>query len=259
MNPDEQKPMKPYELQEQFAKSWIGVHGDKINEVTSKVRKVRKIFTQLCGNFMGPPSILDVGCADGSVLYPLTNRAAIHGIDISDRFLRVAKSRGYDLCFRQNIDGERLAVASGYYNMAFAGDVLEHVVDTDWLLYQINAALKIKGYLVLSIPNVRTLASLGAMVFYGYPPVGSARYRSGHFRDFTLHTVKLALDNNGFRVTEAIGTDILLPFFGDTLSWLATYLPSWSSQIILVCRKEWSVCYQRTNAVDRDIYNRGDK
>jgi SAM-dependent methyltransferase len=256
--PDYRAPLAPHELQQAFAQDSAEHDGPTLSEAGAKVRKVRKLFRTLI-HPVRHTRILDVGCADGSVLYPFVSESTeLHGIDVSAAYLQTAAQRGYRVT-QANIDGAPLPYKNYFFDLVYAGDVLEHVVDTDWALAQINRVMVHSGRLVLTIPNVRTPASLAAMVLLGIPPVGSARYRSCHFRDFTLRTIKIALSNNGFKIEKAIGADFGVPFVGGCFERLANVLPSWAWQIIIVARKLTNTSYTREKVTDRDIYNRGEK
>jgi len=71
------------------------------------------------------------------------------------------------------------------------------------------------------------------MMLLGYPPMYPPRYRSPHVRDFTTPTLKLALRNYGFEVERMVGGTSWFPIAGDCLSWLATWVPSWSTTLIV--------------------------
>ena len=50
----------------------------------------------------------------------------------------------------------------------------------------------------------------------------AARYRSAHFRDFTLRTIKIVLKAHGFRLEQAVGSAFYLPKIEEFWSPLAT-------------------------------------
>jgi SAM-dependent methyltransferase len=110
------------------------------------------------------------------------------------------------------------------------------VVNTDFVLMEINRVLRQNGTFVLCIPNLSQPVSWAIQVFSDLPPMFSARYRSSHVRDFTLKTIKAAIKANGFRIKEVSGT-YMFPFnniFGRTIARMA---PRLSIKIITNCEK----------------------
>src|SRR5207248_751197 len=94
------------------------------------------------------------------------------------------------------------------------------------------------------------------MAFADLPPMYSARYRSAHYRDFTLRTMAIALTNHGFGIEAVIGTHFYFPGFGDVLSGLASWLPRWASQIVIKAQKTAMSQYSAKEAASVDIYSR---
>lgn len=251
------QPMSPQDLQLALAEDCVKSSGAVLSEDTAKIRKIRRLVKSILqGN--STYRILDIGSADGSVLYPFINDPAVTeivAVDQNPAFLDVAKSRGFKtVC--TNIDCKRLPFEDRTFDIVYAGDVIEHMVDTDWFLSECNRVLRQNGILILSIPNIRTPASIAAMIFCDYPPMGSARYRSGHFRDFTLSTAKMAIKNNGFNVVHHEGAYIYIPGLGEAFTWLASYLTSWSLQMIIEARKVSDSSYTRKNVTAGNIFDR---
>ena len=130
-----------------------------------------------------------------------------------------------------------LPYADGTFNIIFSGETIEHQLDTDWLLLEFNRVLKPGGQLVLTFPNIRTPLGIAMLLFLDMPPMYAARYRAGHFRDFTLRIIKLALVKHGFRHEKSYGTAFYLPKIGECWAGLASILPSWSHQVVTVSTK----------------------
>jgi 2-polyprenyl-3-methyl-5-hydroxy-6-metoxy-1,4-benzoquinol methylase len=220
------------------------------NEREPRVIKVRRLLADL------PPGqkILDVGCADGAILKPLTAQHQLHGIDICQPLLDRAKANGFiPQCV--DLENNSLPYKDGEFDVVFSGETIEHHVDTDWFLSEINRVLKPNGLLLLSFPNIRTITSLLMMALLDYPPMMSARYRSGHYRDFTLKTMRLALKNHHFQIEKVMGSDFYFPGIGSVGSALATVLPSWSTVVIVKATKMANSQYSVGDVTQNDIYN----
>lgn len=219
------------------------------NEQEPRVIKVRRLLADL------PPGqkILDVGCADGAILKPLIPRHQLHGVDICQPLLDRAKANGFTTqCI--DLENNSLPYKDGEFDVVFSGETIEHHVDTDWFLSEINRVLKLNGLLVLSFPNVRTLTSIAMMTLLDYPPMMSSRYRSGHYRDFTLATMRLAMKNHHFQIEKVIGSDFWFPGIGSCGSVLATILPSWSTVVIIKATKLANSQYSVADATHNEIY-----
>ena len=211
-----------------------------------RVGKVREWFSRF-----PPGRVLDVGCGDGSVMKPLIERHEIHGVDISSG--AVAKANAAGIKAKLHDLEEPLPFADGFFDAVFCGETIEHQVDTDWLLSEINRVLKVEGQLVLTYPNIRTPVGIFMLVFLDMPPMYSARYRAPHYRDFTFRTIKIALRNNGFEVVKAAGGAFHVPGIGECCETLASLLPRFASTVILLAKKITNSSYQPENAV-REIY-----
>ena len=121
-------------------------------------------------------------------------------------------------------------------------------------MFEINRVLKPGGKLVLTFPNIRTILGLGMMLFFDLPPMYAARYRSAHFRDFTLRTIKIVLKAHGFRFERAIGSAFYLPKIEEFWSPLATHLPSWAYTVVVVATKQTESTYSSESVMPTRLY-----
>jgi len=237
--------MKASELQNKTGENWWFPKEPR----NARIDKVRRLFSKLSG----PQKILDVGCANGAILKPLVQRHELHGVDISATLVKLANESGIKtLC--HDLESGPLPYPDKSFDCVFCGETIEHHVDTDWLMSEMNRVLKTGGQLVLTFPNVRTVVSLAMMLFFDLPPMYSARYRAPHYRDFTVKTIKMVLRNHQFRLDETIGAAFYFPFLGEFLPSLATYFPSWSSTVIVIATKMADSHYSSDDAIALRIY-----
>jgi len=232
--------MRPEELQKLYADRTAreGYTGD---DSSNRFRKVSSLMRE----YTTPQKVLDVGCATGSLLKSFTELHDISGVDISEMFLERARRNGYKQTVQLDVSTHALPFEDKTFDVVFCGECIEHIVDTDWLYCGINRVLKAGGHFLLTFPNLRTPISF-AMMLLNLPPMYSARYRAGHVRDFTTRTMKIALANNGFRIDKMVGADFYLPKIGGSLGWLADFLPSWSSAVVVRAVKEADAAYSVT-------------
>ncbi len=197
--------------------------------------------------------ILDVGCADGEVLRPFVGCDEIHGLDFTQTFVEQACAVGVR-ARRCDVANEPFPYPDGSFDVVFTGETIEHLIDTDRFLTEINRVLRPGGRLVLTAPNVRTPVSVAMLVGFGLPPQFSARYRSPHYRDFTLRTLRLALGNNGFDIEQAYGASFFVPGRGECLTRLARWIPSWASQMVVVATRTRPASYDASTTVAPALY-----
>lgn len=214
-----------------------------------RVDIVRRIMSALPAG----SSILDVGCADGGILRPLVKTHEIHGVEITPCFVERAIQHGVR-AVQHNIEDKPLPYPPGKFDAVFCGETIEHQVDTDWLLFQINQVLKPGGKLVLTFPNIRTFLGIAMMLFFDLPPMYAARYRSAHFRDFTLRTVKIVLKAHGFQLEEARGSAFFLPKIGEFWTPLAGIFPSWAHTVVVVATKQKESTYSNETVIPTTLY-----
>jgi|SRR5579859_3560728 len=221
-------PLTPSEMQ------WIYSHDGSSTpeDVTDpRVTKVRMLFTKLPSKL----KILDVGCANGAILQSFRSKHELHGVDISECLIKAANKNGF-IAKVHDLSNDQLPYEDGIFDVVFSGETIEHQIDTDWFLLELNRVLKPGGKLILTFPNIRTLLGI-AMMLFDMPPMYSSRYRHPHFRDFTLRYIKLALARHGFSHEKSIGSTFYLPKIGQCCSSLATFFPSWSQTTIVVAKK----------------------
>ena len=202
-----------------------------------RIEKVRRIFAE-----SNAKTILDVGCANGTILKLLPGARELHGVDISEVLVKRANAIGVKALVH-DVESGPLPYSDATFDAVFSGEVIEHLVDTDWLLSEINRVLKPGGMVVLTFPNIRTVLSLLMMAFFDIPPMYAARYRASHVRDFTLKTIKIALDKNGFTFRQAVGTAFYFPKIGEFGKGLAEWFPSWSHTSVVVAAKHRDAVY----------------
>ena len=240
-------PPSSTELQFQYGH---GTETSYVLNVDGRIQKSRQYVATL------PPGskILDIGCADGSILGPFSKTHELHGVDCHEEYTQMAFVRNNMKGVVHDISAAPLPYADGEFDGVFSGETIEHQVDTDWFLAEVNRVLKIGGTFVLTMPNVRTMLSLGMMVLLDMPPKFSARYRGPHYRDFTLKLGKIALQNHGFEIQKYTGGNIHIPGLGPTASGLASLFPSWADTIIFLAVKRATKPYSLEEASNTDVY-----
>ena len=179
--------------------------------------------------------ILDIGCWDGFLSTLLReNDNEVIGVDISEKAIELSKQRGLDV--KRVSFEEDLPFPEGTFDVVVAGEVIEHVFDTDRFLIDIKRVLKEHGCLILTTPN---LASLGRriLLLLGISPLVETSLgdnAAGHIRYFTKSSLFSLLEKHGFKVEN---------FFSDVVNFnnrgtmrsiaLARVWPSFGASLIV--------------------------
>lgn len=148
---------------------------------------------------------LDVGCATSPLGRYLANgnrgvRWLSFGLDFSQA-IWVAQSMGVNACLCDL--AECWPIEDNSFDVVFLGEVIEHFLDTDFVLQQTFRVLKHKGLVFVSTPNLTSLENR-IRVLLGYHPrfmdfrIGPDSI--GHCRYYTLNKLKSQLLANSFIV-----------------------------------------------------------
>ena len=142
------------------------------------------------------PSVLDVGCASGSVLVFLRERGwRVTGVEISPCAEYAKKERGLDV---RNIPLEENSFADKSFDVVLASHLIEHLNDPRSFLTETRRILKDDGHIFITTPNID---GFQARIFRG-------NWRSAifdHLYLFSISTLKKLLKKCGF-TTEKIST-----------------------------------------------------
>lgn len=232
---------------------------------SSSPRLQEKILEILFRIKVNVENYLDIGCNDGAFtikIAEVVQAKNIYGVDIADEGLRIAAKRKIKT-FKVDVNYERLPFSNEYFNFNFisAVDVIEHLVNSDNFLSEVQRTIKNDGVFLLSTPNLSSWLSIISLIL-GYVPPSydiSLKYRvgkpfgvykykkstSGHIK---LYTIKALLDHlsvYGFKAYKIVGVPTItsasdsskivkiLSFFDTLFSVSRRY----SSGIILIAKK----------------------
>lgn len=160
-------------------------------------------------NRMNPKkaNILDIGCHDGTFLSLVKNRNNnFFGLEASDWGVEKARKKGIEANQYFFNDEAKLPYADNFFDVVAAGEIIEHIYDTDFFLSEIYRVLKPGGHLIISTPNI---ASLGRrlFLFFGLNPIIEVSPNEsesvGHIRYFTFKTLKDILEKHNFKIVSA--------------------------------------------------------
>ncbi|PHV10201.1 class I SAM-dependent methyltransferase [Chitinimonas sp. BJB300] len=145
--------------------------------------------------------ILDVGCSGGMIGASIKKRqeSQITGIERNVMAaMEAAKALDFVLCgdFFELLPD----LPVNHYDAIILADVLEHVLDTQGLLFLLRERLAADGALILSVPNVRHWSLIKHLLEGGWDYQDEGLLDRDHKRFFTARTLVQDLDKAGFVV-----------------------------------------------------------
>jgi len=196
----------------------------------------------------GSPA-LDVGCGDGG--FSLKLGADVYGIDVSSEAVSLANERGVKA--RVADAGGDWPFQDAFFELVFAGEVIEHVYDTERFLQECRRVLKPGGRLILTTPNLAAWYSRVALLF-GYQPFwsevalhsnpgklggGGEGEPSGHIRVMTTRALKQLVASQGFAIEHVFGSAQVevVPRLARPLERFLARFPSLAGNVGLVARR----------------------
>ncbi|MDD5772186.1 MAG: class I SAM-dependent methyltransferase [bacterium] len=206
----------------------------------SRIKKSIEIIRK-----MTPGLFLDIGCSDGSWGSYWKNKGwKCFGTDINPGSIESAGNKGIEakIC---DLNKDPLPFGDKIFDLIFAGEVIEHLIDTDGFLKEIYRCLKPEGKLLLTTPNLVSFENRLRMFLGRYPMwVDYSLNGSGHVRAYNPRVLKKQLIENGFLIK--IHTGNWVPFLPQSMvndidfpcmSITGTLFPNIAMDIIILAEK----------------------
>ena len=195
--------------------------------------------------------VLDVGCVDGFLAKDFKAMGMyVIGVDGSPSAVEVAKSR-CDEAYVADLGRQPLPIPDASVDLIWAGEIIEHIFDTETFLEDLLRVAAPGALLILSTPNLaswinRISIVLGAQPFFtevGVRPSNDGSFLrkvtepAGHIRNFTASSLKHLLQSCGWRVDSIRGACILVGKGRTIDRALGRIAPSLATDLVAVCRK----------------------
>jgi len=189
---------------------------------------------------------LDIGCSTGEWgQYWIRHGWDVSGTDINRDHLRESEKKGIKISYC-DLNTEKLPYRNDFFDLIFAGEIIEHLIDTDGFLEEVYRCLRPGGFLLLTTPNLVSFENRLRSVLGFYPKWVDYRLQgSGHIRAYTLPALKHQLRSTGFKVKKVTGNWV--PFipqrFADDvkfpcLSFTGSLFPGLAMDIIVLAEKQ---------------------
>lgn len=209
-----------------------------------RIKHIFNIFGNLINESRGN-KLLDVGCADGRIGKQLIDLGySVYGMDVSSVLIKKAKKKGIKTKLFDAADG--LPYKDEVFDFVFAGEIIEHLLDTEFIIKEINRILKIGGYAVITTPN---LVHLPDRMFFlkGCAP-GQTQplhvFLKYHIRQFTHGSWNNILHQFNFKVIDSRSSIVVFERDSKDINkvkkyskFLADLFPSLGASVIVVSKK----------------------
>ncbi len=152
-----------------------------------------------------PPRVLDLGCGEGQFAAELAGAGfPVVAADVAEEPLRRARARHPDLDLRVLPPEGTWPLPDAGFDVVWAGETIEHVVDTAGWLSEVRRVLRSGGSLLLSTPAHTRLSVLRLALSHR---AFNAHFdpRSDHLRFYSAGTLKRLLEDFGFEQVEVRG------------------------------------------------------
>lgn len=99
-----------------------------------------------------------------------------------------------------------------FFDLVFAGEVIEHLVDTGHFLSEVNRVLRTGGTFIITTPNLVSLENRIRALFGKYPKWMDYDLNGiGHIRAYTPKVLKEQFIKYGFKIEKHFGN--FLPIY----------------------------------------------
>jgi 2-polyprenyl-3-methyl-5-hydroxy-6-metoxy-1,4-benzoquinol methylase len=207
--------------------------------------RLRKVFA-LFGAETVRGRLLDVAAGSGLVAEGLAARGwQVSALDLSDALVEQVRQRGIEDARVHDLSAGPLPFDDERFQAVFAGEIIEHLVDTAGFVRELARVLVPGGLAVITTPNLASLENRVRLAFGVYPAWMEYELSDqGHVRGYTKRTLRKQLAAHGLRAERIVGNwvpvlpqvvidDVRAPFLARTGDWL----PGLSQGLIVAARR----------------------
>ncbi len=200
---------------------WFGREGafEYLKQDADNQLRIKKVMGLLSSDGLSTGKLLDIGCGGGEVSCLIKKLGyQVIGLELNPKLVKKAKEKG--IIVKQGDAAEKLPFKSGFFNLVYAGEVIEHLFDTELFLTEINRVLKKGGVLVLTTPNLVHLPDRIKFLKGKTPAQVNPihHFLKYHIRPFTYPQLKHCLESFGFEVEKFVSTMVVFKRDGEEVA-----------------------------------------
>jgi 2-polyprenyl-3-methyl-5-hydroxy-6-metoxy-1,4-benzoquinol methylase len=209
----------------------------------SRLRKALESFRREPGR----GELLDVAAGSGLAAEALAAQGwSVTALDLGSELVDQIRARpGVHEALQHDLSSGPLPFGDERFSAVFAGEIIEHLVDTRRFLDELHRVLRPGGIAVITTPNLASFENRVRLLFGVYP--AWLEYElgdQGHVRAYTKRTLRTHLTATGFSVEKITGNwvpfvpqallhDVRWPALARTGDWL----PGLSQGLIATARR----------------------
>ena len=165
--------------------------------------RARQAFNLVAGHPIR--RVLDIGCADGGFLGLFPAGCEKYGVDIAENRHRPDEAK----VMRADVTAGPLPFEASFFDLVYAGEIIEHVLDTVGFLREVYRVLRPGGIAVITTPNLCSLKNL--YCWLAGKQLAWVDYKAGqhgHVRYFSPAALADLLVESGFVVERMCSSGI---------------------------------------------------
>ncbi len=196
-----------------------------------RIKKVIKLIDQNSSQIQGL-DILECGMSNGGAVDLLKDKGAnCYGVDFHPRKIESVNIKQADL-------NEGIPDFGLKFDVIFAGEVIEHLFDDGKFIAECRKALKPKGLLVITVPNLVFSANRIKMLF-GQMPMFA--YLPSHYHIYNKKAIEDLIRKKGFEIIKTVSSHVLFStrrnILGKIFEIFGDLFPSIGAHLIVSARK----------------------
>lgn len=149
--------------------------------------------------------VLDIGCNEGSLTKIISEKNKVIGMELSSKALKKAKNKGLEVICAS---AYQIPFKKNTFTRIHFSEVIEHLINTDKALKEINRVLTKDGELIITTPNFNSLRDR-LLVLSGR--LQAYAQHEEHVRIFNKKRLIQHLEKNNFKIKKTHGTGISIP------------------------------------------------
>jgi SAM-dependent methyltransferase len=228
-----------YKIINQYKPNKFEIIGDRswakfklpMNYLLRNRYRLFKVFHHMIDNFdLNNASFLDLGPYPGTTLRLLrylfpSNDLKLYGAGLraSDEFVNSMEKECKAIIYEVNLDpinpdlisrnfNSLIPLNDGTIDYIYAGEIIEHLINPEWILKESFRVLKPGGCIIITTPNITRIGNIfrlltGRSNYEHLTPIGTQDPQDewrGHFREYSLKELTEIINRQGFKVIVGI-------------------------------------------------------